>query len=152
MGNADAALANLGIIGVEIHPHLAPATRLDDRDVDLRGSLLQQCVVASSIAHLHQAFAWQAHFDLAHRRIATVVQLDEQAGTVVHQPRLERFGEQLGVRQLSQFDQALDLIVAQLPLADAVDTPLQLLILELVAGFADALAELARIGEVGIRQ
>ena len=84
--------------------------------------------------------------------IPGVAQVDEQTGAMVHQPRLERFGEQLGVRRLGQFDQPLDLVMVQLPFADDVDTPLQLLVLELLAGLADALAELARVSEVGIGQ
>ncbi|MNN71177.1 hypothetical protein D3C81_1870910 [compost metagenome] len=56
----------------------------------------------------------------------------------------------MGIRRLGQFDQPVDLLMAQLALADTVDTPLQLLVLELLAGFAYALAELGGIGEVGI--
>ena len=85
-------------------------------------------------------------------RITTVAQLDEQTGTVVDQPGLEGLGEQLGIRRLGHFDQPLDLIVAQPALADGIDTPLQLLVLELFTGFGDAFAELAGIGEVGIGQ
>ncbi|MNP59822.1 hypothetical protein D3C76_1548490 [compost metagenome] len=81
-----------------------------------------------------------------------VAQLYEQAGTVIHQPGLERFGEQLGVGCLGQVDQPVDLILAQRPLADAGDAWLQPLVLELFIGLADALAELAWVGEVGIGQ
>ncbi|MNE41587.1 hypothetical protein D3C80_1356670 [compost metagenome] len=101
---------------------------------------------------MHQALDRQADGYLAHRRITRVAQVDEQTGAVVHQPRLERLGEQLGIRRLGQFDQPVDLLMAQLALADTVDAPLQLLVLQQLAGLADPLAELARVSEVGIGQ
>ncbi|MNH16667.1 hypothetical protein D3C79_763160 [compost metagenome] len=71
---------------------------------------------------------------------------------MVDQPGLERLGEQLGIRGLRHFDEPLDLIMAQLALNDTVDLPLQLLVLQLFAGLADPLAELAGVSEVGIGQ
>ncbi|MNN67023.1 hypothetical protein D3C81_1826320 [compost metagenome] len=93
MADADPALADLRVIGIEIHPHLACATRLDGRDVRLRSGGFQDGVVAGSVAYLHQALGRQADFHLTHLRITAVAQFDEQASTVVDQPCLEGFGE-----------------------------------------------------------
>jgi len=152
MADADTALPNLRVIGIEVDPDLTSPTRLDGGDLDHGCRGFDDGVVASGIAHLHQAFGRQAYLDLAYLHVTCVAQLDEQAGAVVHQPGLERFGKQLGIGCLGQIDQPIHLLLVQRTLGDAVDARLQALVFELLVGLADALAELAWVGEIGVGQ
>jgi len=71
---------------------------------------------------------------------------------MVDQPCFERLGEQLQVGFLGDVDQFVELLVAEQAFADIAHLLMQALVLEQVIGLADALVELARVGQVGVGQ